>query len=208
MNRKHLAGFTLIELMLSIAIAGVLLAVAAPNYTTMMLNNCLTTKANGLVGALQLARSSAITFRGDVTVGGLPCSLSGGATCSTTDEFGSGIIIFRDIDGDGLADSDVEDANGDGVMDVGEDVNGNGILDFEIIKRVSFECAATMNETISAGDTTDNSTALVYSSNGSATPRGTIDVCDRRDGSTYNGRRITISATGRPTTDATLSTCP
>jgi type IV fimbrial biogenesis protein FimT len=210
MNRKHIAGFTIIELMLSIALAGVLLAIAAPSYTTMVLNNCLTTKANGLVSALQLARSSAITFHDDVTVGALPCSVSGGAACSTTNEFGSGVVVFRDIDGDNLADAAIEDADGDGVLDAGEDLNGNGILDREIIKMVRFDsCAATMDETTGGDDTIADSTALVYASNGAATPRGTINICDTRDNTTYDARRITLSATGRPTTEIpTSNPCP
>ena len=198
MKRKNAAGFTLIEMLVTIAVAGVLLAVAVPSYTTMVMNNCLTTKTNGLVSAMQLARSSAVTFGASVTVGALPCSLSGGGACATTNEFGTGVVVFRDIDNDGLADADVEDADGDGALGVGEDINGNGILDIEIIKHVTFNCAATMNEAA-------NSTALVYSPTGTAAPLGTIDVCDTRTSET--GRRITLSATGRPNTNPTF-TCP
>lgn len=208
MKRNNYSGFTLLELMVTIAIASILLAVAVPSYRTMVLNNCLTTKTNGFVSAMQLARSSAVTFRDNVTVGALPCSLSGGAACDTTNEFGTGLIVFRDIDADGVADTDVEDADGDGVLGVGEDLNGNGILDLEIIKQVRFNCAATMNETVDLGDDTiNNSTALVYSPTGIATPRGTIHVCDTRAGEPGIGRRVTLSATGRPTTDSTF-TCP
>ncbi len=207
MKRKHHTGFTIIELMLGIAIAGVLLAVAVPSYTTMVLNNCLTTKTNSFVSAMQLARSSAITYGANVTVGALPCSLSGGAACDTTNEFGTGLVVFRDIDNDGLADTDIEDANSNGILDVGEDVNLNNILDFEIIKQVRFNCGATMNEVAFGTDTVNNSTALVYSPTGTAAPLGTIDVCDTRAPAAGIGRRISLSATGRPTTNSSF-TCP
>lgn len=214
MKRKTQFGFTIIELMLTIVIGGILLAVAVPSYTTMVLNNCLTTKTNSFIGAMQLARSMAITIRDDITVGAIACHLDANdddaadGTCDNADEFGAGIVVFRDIDDDGLADTLVEDTNGNGVLDVGEDVNANGVLDLEIIKQVTFGCVATMNETVDGGnDTTNNSTAMVYEPNGAATPRATIDVCDRRNSADYNGRRISLSATGRPSTDATF-TCP
>jgi type IV fimbrial biogenesis protein FimT len=205
MKRKKTTGFTLIELMMTIVIAGILLAVAVPSYTTMVLNNCLTTKTNGFISAMQLARSSAVTFRAPVTVGALPCSLSGGGACDITDEFGTGIVVFLDVDADGVADTDVEDANGDGVLNPGEDFNGNGRLDIEIIKQVRFNCAATMDEVALGIDAVVNSTALVYSPTGSATPLGTINICDTRTGET--GRQVTLSATGRPTTNSTF-VCP
>jgi type IV fimbrial biogenesis protein FimT len=192
--------------MLTIAIAAVLLAVAVPSYTNMVLNNCLTAKTNSFVSAMQLARSSAITFRENVSVGSITCRLdenndgAGDGTCANADDFGEGIVVFRDLDGDGFADTLVEDINGNGALDVGEDLNANNILDQEIIRRFSFNCAATMDETA-------NSTAFVYSPNGGADPLATINVCDSRDSSTYTGRQMSLSATGRPTTDSSF-TCP
>jgi len=217
MKRKIHAGFTLIEMMVTIVIGAILLAVAVPSYTNMVMNNCLTSKTNSFVGAMQLARSTAVTFREDVAVGALSCRLdedgdgAADGTCDTSDEFGEGIVVYRDVDGNGLANPAVnEDSNGNGVLDTGEDLNGNGILDNfnEIVRRLRFNCAATMNETVEVGiDAIDNSTALVYGPNGSATPRATINVCDARTAGTYTGRQVTLSATGRPTTDSTF-TCP
>ena len=57
---EHSFGFTLMELMVTIAIAGILLGVAIPSFTSIISSNRLTTYANELVTALNLARSEAI----------------------------------------------------------------------------------------------------------------------------------------------------
>ena len=56
-------GFTLIELMTAIALAGILLAIGIPSYNEMIRNNCLTTNANALVTSIQVARTEAIKRR-------------------------------------------------------------------------------------------------------------------------------------------------
>ena len=54
------SGFTIIELMVTVAVAGILLAVAVPSFNQMAVNSRLTTQVNDVVGALNLARSEAI----------------------------------------------------------------------------------------------------------------------------------------------------
>lgn len=61
-------GFTLIELMVVIAIIAIIAGIAVPNYQSSMQNTRETSARNSLVGALQLARSEAVTRGLTVTV--------------------------------------------------------------------------------------------------------------------------------------------
>ena len=53
-------GFTLIELMITLAVAVVLIMVAAPSFTSVTAANKLTTVANDVVGAISVARMEAV----------------------------------------------------------------------------------------------------------------------------------------------------
>lgn len=57
---KTMRGFTLLELMMVLAITGVLLAWGVPSFQQMLASNRLVTNANNLVYTFQLARSEAI----------------------------------------------------------------------------------------------------------------------------------------------------
>ena len=60
-NASRDQGFTLVELMVTVFIAAMLFAVAIPSFRSIMANNRLVTQTNEMVGALQIARSEAIT---------------------------------------------------------------------------------------------------------------------------------------------------
>jgi len=72
-NRNH--GFTLIELMVSIAVLAIIAALAAPSFRAIIENNRLTSQANELVTALAFARSEAVRRRTPVTVCPGSCAL-------------------------------------------------------------------------------------------------------------------------------------
>ncbi len=64
----YFQGFTLVELMVAMAIIGISLTVAIPSFIETMNDQKLTTQTNDLVASLNLARSTAIKRRQTVTV--------------------------------------------------------------------------------------------------------------------------------------------
>lgn len=75
-------GFSLIELMITIVVAAVLLAVAIPSFRNIILANELTTTTNEWVTAVNLARSEAIKRSAAVVVCGAGGNQSGASELS------------------------------------------------------------------------------------------------------------------------------
>ncbi|WP_146910609.1 GspH/FimT family pseudopilin [Arenimonas daejeonensis] len=72
------AGFTLVELMITIAVLAVVLAVAVPSFQGVINRNRLVSAANEAVGVLQIARMEAIRRNARVEI----CPSTNGAACS------------------------------------------------------------------------------------------------------------------------------
>jgi len=90
---KKLSGFTLIELMVVVAIAGMAMAFAIPAMGTFIKNERLVTQINTLVGHLAYARNEAVTLRQQVIL----CASGNMTSCSGTD-WAAGWILFIDAD--------------------------------------------------------------------------------------------------------------
>jgi len=89
------SGFTIIELIVTLTIAAILLAIAVPSMSRFIQANRLTSAANELIGDLALARSEALKRGTNTGV----CKSGGGATCAGSGTaWGSGWIVFVDID--------------------------------------------------------------------------------------------------------------
>ena len=76
-------GFTLIELMITLAVAVILLVIAVPSFRTMTISNRLTTTANDVVSALNTARMEAIKRNTSTQL------CSNNATLNTSDTLGT-----------------------------------------------------------------------------------------------------------------------
>ncbi|WP_277372793.1 GspH/FimT family pseudopilin [Pseudomonas sp. AA-38] len=82
-------GFTLIELMVVLAIIAIVAAVAVPSYQSSIEAGHKTSAINNLLGALQFARSEAVTRRSDVKV----CASGGGTSCNGNDWSAGGVVL-------------------------------------------------------------------------------------------------------------------
>lgn len=90
------AGFTLLELMITLAIAAILLTLVAPSFAQIIASTRITTAINELVPTIHLLRSEAIK-RGVRTV---LCPSSDGVNCINAPEWENGWIAFTDEDSD------------------------------------------------------------------------------------------------------------
>ena len=89
------AGFTLTELLIVVAIGGILLTFAVPSFTETIQNNRMATQINELHASLSFARSEAVKRNRTVTV----CRSDNASTCSG--DWQDGWIVFLDTNFDG-----------------------------------------------------------------------------------------------------------
>ena len=101
MNASPCRGLTLIELMMTIAIAAILLAVAAPSFQQAINANRLGSAANELASAINLARAEA----GRQNRRAVLCRSADGSACDGTSSLWRGWIVFVDTDADGVRDA-------------------------------------------------------------------------------------------------------
>ena len=100
MNRQH--AFTLVELMVTLAVLGISLMIAVPSFISITNTNRAASETNSLVGALGYARSEASTRGDNVTI----CRSQDGATCQSGTGWTDGWIVFINTDNDSPAQVD------------------------------------------------------------------------------------------------------
>lgn len=97
MKNQTQSGFTLYELLMTVLIVGVVLTLGIPNMTEFTRNSRITTSANDLHAAFQVARSEAARAKTNITICASDNSM-GAATCQGN--WTDGFIVFVDNNGD------------------------------------------------------------------------------------------------------------
>lgn len=131
MKPPQCRGLTLIELMMAIAIAAILLALAGPSFQQAINGNRISSGANELASAINLARADAVRANRRAVL----CRSVNGSACDGTNSVWGGWIIFVDL-------------NADGTRDANEPVIKSSRFDAQLVVTSSANIAA-VNERIS-----------------------------------------------------------
>jgi len=182
-------GFTLLELMLTVTVAGIILGLGIPNMTQFIRNSRMTASANDMLAALHMARTEAVKRRAWTV---MCMSADPNATTPTCTAAGTGWIVFVDD-----ADPAASNANdGNLVVDADEDI----LLRHETAPAtITLRTAPNANRGYIAFTSSGFSRAVA-----AGTPLRSIRLCDSRGNTAIYGadnsaaRAITISQTGRP----------
>jgi len=98
--RQSMLGYTMMELVVAMAIVAILVSLAGPSFTSVTNSNRIAGEVNGLLGDLQYARAEAVKEGLFATV----CASTNGTTCSGANAWQSGWIVFSDVNGNATVD--------------------------------------------------------------------------------------------------------
>jgi type IV fimbrial biogenesis protein FimT len=171
MGGHKTSGFTILELMMTLTIASVIMAIAIPNFRDFIKNSRMSGASNDLLASLQLARTEAIKRRHSVAV--CPSANPSAAVPACAASFnGAGWVVWDDIDSDRAIDG------GEPVLGRHDALNSS-LATFESTNVVAYQPSGFLGV---------NQTNFVL-------------ICDDRSnaqlGNSYFKRAVAISKTGR-----------
>jgi type IV fimbrial biogenesis protein FimT len=188
-SMRKVAGFTFVELMITIAVAAVLMGFAVPAVRQFLQSNRMTSQLNMLSSALATARNSAITQNARVLV----CPSSDGSTCTGTTGWQNGWIAFIDRNNDFTHSPSASGCNQDATTDC------------LLIRQQTLSGSNTLSAASGVGNMLGyNGTGTgICDANKDKTPESCVaantyfTICDTRGSGSARG--LAISNTGRTT---------
>ncbi len=148
---KREAGFTLIELMVTVAVALIAMLVAIPSYTQFVQENRMISQANSFVIAVNLARSEAIKRN----VNTILCPTANRTDCTAAGGWEQGWLLLADAD-----------------------ASGGGQSAGDVLLKVFPPFAGST--TLRGAGGTGYTSLIIYTPSGSVTASGDLVVCDDR----------------------------
>jgi type IV fimbrial biogenesis protein FimT len=167
---QRMRGFTLVEVVIVLAISCLLLGVAVPQFRSLLRSARLTSATNDMFAGLLLARSEAVKRNARVVL----CKSADGSTCMSAGGWEQGWIVFHDT-------------NNNGLREPAEEILQRG-------QALSADVTVTGNQNVSryVSYAPSGSTKLV----GGGFQAGTITFCEHL--ATGEARQIILNAVGRP----------
>jgi type IV fimbrial biogenesis protein FimT len=166
---KRQSGFTLMEVLFTMMVAGILVGLGVPSFKTSVQNNRLVSQANDLLGMLLYSRSQAVLSNDNVTVCASNNTNTSTPSCSGTD-WSKGWIVCQEA-----SNGNTGCASGYTVLRIESALSGgNSLTNASNLSKITFSPAT-------GGLTTGNS---LY-----------FDLCDSR-GASY-GRAIYVYSAGQ-----------
>lgn len=106
MKKRTARGVTLLELVITISIVSILLAVGVPSFRDFMVSRAVSSHVSALAGSIRLARSEAIKRSAPVALCRTDDPMAGNPACNNGDggDWSTGWIMFVDRDADGTID--------------------------------------------------------------------------------------------------------
>ena len=196
--KKH-TGFTLIELMITLAVLAIMFTVGLPKMSIFFKSNRMVTNTNDLLAGLNIARSEAIKVGGRVTICKSANAGSASPACTTTGGWEQGWFVFVDSDS---TKGSYSSANDGAVLRVNSGASGS-------------EVTITVPSTDNIGNFVSFTSRGVPKASNGASQSGVFQICDDRGLKNASGnvvaRGIVLGASGRVRTtrdETQIGACP